>query len=69
MRLFRRTLFLPNSPTHIHDKTEGHPLFATNLLQYLQERADIAKTNEHLVFEPADFRDGAGIAGECAQHD
>jgi serine/threonine protein kinase/tetratricopeptide (TPR) repeat protein len=32
---------------HIHDKTEGHPLFATNLLQYLQERGDIAKTNEH----------------------
>lgn len=33
--------------THIHDKTEGHPLFATNLLQYLQERGDIARTNEH----------------------
>jgi len=32
---------------HIHDKTEGHPLFATNLLQYLHERGDIAKTNEH----------------------
>jgi tetratricopeptide (TPR) repeat protein len=33
--------------THIHDKTEGHPLFATNLLQYLQERGDITRTNEH----------------------
>ena len=33
--------------SHIHDKTEGHPLFATNLLQYLHERGDIAKTNEH----------------------
>ena len=31
---------------HIHDKTEGHPLFATNLLQYLHERGDIAKSNE-----------------------
>jgi len=32
---------------HIHEKTEGHPLFATNLLQYLNERGDIAKTNDH----------------------
>ncbi|PWT89420.1 MAG: hypothetical protein C5B55_11425 [Blastocatellia bacterium] len=31
----------------IHEKTEGHPLFATSLLQYLHERGDIAKTNEH----------------------
>jgi serine/threonine protein kinase/tetratricopeptide (TPR) repeat protein len=31
----------------IHDKTEGHPLFATNLLQYLGERGDIAKLNAH----------------------
>ena len=31
----------------IHEKTEGHPLFAMNLLQYLGERGDIAKTNEH----------------------
>lgn len=31
----------------IHDKTEGHPLFATNLLQYLSERGDIAKVNAH----------------------
>src|SRR4030095_10443490 len=30
----------------IHDKTEGHPLFATSLLQYLQERGDIARNNE-----------------------
>lgn len=29
----------------IHDKTEGHPLFATNLLQYLGERGDLAKVN------------------------
>jgi serine/threonine protein kinase/tetratricopeptide (TPR) repeat protein len=29
----------------IHEKTEGHPLFATNLLQYLGERGDLAKAN------------------------
>ncbi|MGI9065044.1 MAG: serine/threonine-protein kinase PknK [Pyrinomonadaceae bacterium] len=39
--------FPPEFAVHIHDKTEGHPLFATNLLQYLGERGDIAKTNEH----------------------
>ncbi|MGI9168334.1 MAG: serine/threonine-protein kinase PknK, partial [Pyrinomonadaceae bacterium] len=39
--------FPPEFATHIHDKTEGHPLFATNLLQYLHERGDISKTNEH----------------------
>ncbi len=31
----------------IYDKTEGHPLFATSLLQYLAERGDIAKSNTH----------------------
>jgi hypothetical protein len=40
--------FAPNDfpselSTLIHEKTEGHPLFATNLLQYLAERGDIAK--------------------------
>src|SRR5688572_20126093 len=39
--------FPPAFAAHIHDKTEGHPLFATNLLQYMQERGDIARTNEH----------------------
>jgi tetratricopeptide (TPR) repeat protein len=39
--------FPPEFAAHIHEKTEGHPLFATNLLQYLHERGDIAKTNEH----------------------
>ena len=29
----------------IHDKTEGHPLFAANFLQYLSERGDLSKTN------------------------
>ncbi|HEV7473173.1 MAG TPA: AAA family ATPase [Pyrinomonadaceae bacterium] len=39
--------FPPELTTLIHDKTEGHPLFAVNLLQYLGERGDIAKTNAH----------------------
>ena len=39
--------FPPELASLIHDKTEGHPLFATNLLQYLGERGDIAKTNAH----------------------
>jgi serine/threonine protein kinase/tetratricopeptide (TPR) repeat protein len=29
----------------IHEKTEGHPLFAANFLQYLGECGDFAKTN------------------------
>jgi tetratricopeptide (TPR) repeat protein len=29
----------------IHDKTEGHPLFAANLLQYLSERGDLVKAS------------------------
>lgn len=29
----------------VHDKTEGHPLFATNLIQYLGERGDFARTS------------------------
>jgi len=39
--------FPPEFAQHIHDKTEGHPLFATNLVQYMHERGDIVKTNEH----------------------
>jgi len=39
--------FPPEFAEHIHDRTEGHPLFATSLLQYLHERGDIVKTNEH----------------------
>ena len=31
----------------IAHKTEGHPLFATSLAQFLAERGDIAKTNQH----------------------
>src|SRR5260370_35102778 len=39
--------FPPELTTLIHEKTEGHPLFATNLLQYLGERGDIAKSTAH----------------------
>src|SRR5262249_40976559 len=31
----------------VHEKTEGHPLFVANLLQYLGERGDVAKANAH----------------------
>src|SRR5260370_38207215 len=36
--------FPPELASMIYEKTEGHPLFATNLLQYLSERGDIGKT-------------------------
>ena len=39
--------FPPELATMVHDKTEGHPLFAINLLQYLSERGDIGKNNAH----------------------
>jgi len=39
--------FPPQLASLIHDKTEGHPLFAANLLQYLGERGDIARVNTH----------------------
>ena len=39
--------FPPELAAMVHDKTEGHPLFATNLLQYLSERGDIGKANAH----------------------
>jgi tetratricopeptide (TPR) repeat protein len=31
----------------VHEKTEGHPLFVANLLQYLGERGDVAKADGH----------------------
>ncbi len=31
----------------IYHKTEGHPLFATNLVQYMADRGDIVQTNAH----------------------
>jgi len=50
--LYLDSAFAPNDfpdefSSLIHDKTEGHPLFATSLLHYLQERGDIARKNEH----------------------
>jgi serine/threonine protein kinase/tetratricopeptide (TPR) repeat protein len=39
--------FPPEFASLIYEKTEGHPLFATNLLQYLGERGDIGRTNSH----------------------
>ena len=44
--------FAPNDfsrelATLIERKTEGHPLFAASLVQFLAERGDIAKTNAH----------------------
>lgn len=37
--------FPPELTSLVHEKTEGHPLFATNLLQYLAERGDLARAN------------------------
>jgi serine/threonine protein kinase/tetratricopeptide (TPR) repeat protein len=45
--IFAPNDFPPELSSLIHDKTEGHPLFAANLLHYLQERGDIARKNEH----------------------
>jgi tetratricopeptide (TPR) repeat protein len=44
--------FAPNDfpaelPSLIQQKTEGHPLFATNLVQFMAERGDIARVNAH----------------------
>src|ERR1700681_4385188 len=39
--------FPPEFASLIHDKTEGHPLFATNLLHYLSEHGDIGRSNPH----------------------
>jgi len=39
--------FPPELPPLIQQKTEGHPLFVASLVQFLVERGDIARTNEH----------------------
>jgi tetratricopeptide (TPR) repeat protein len=39
--------FPPEFASLIHEKTEGHPLFATNLLQYMSEHGDISRNNAH----------------------
>ncbi len=45
MRPFAPNDFPVELTALIHEKTEGHPLFAANLLQYLGERGDLAKLN------------------------
>ena len=45
MPRLHRTTFRPNLPSTFTRR--GAPLFATNLLQYLRERGDIEKSNEH----------------------
>src|SRR5437660_3955659 len=44
---FKPNDFPPELSSLIQQKTEGHPLFATSLVQFLAERGDIAQTNEH----------------------
>jgi predicted ATPase len=39
--------FPPELSSLIQRKTEGHPLFATSLVQFLAERGDIARANVH----------------------
>ena len=39
--------FPPDLASLIYEKTEGHPLFATNLIQYLSEQGDIGRVNSH----------------------
>src|ERR1044072_2161711 len=42
---FARNDFPAELTALVHDKTEGHPLFAANLLHYLSERGDLLKAN------------------------
>ncbi len=49
---YLNTRFAPNDFPHelallLHRKTEGHPLFVTGLLQFLNERGDIRQVNSH----------------------
>ena len=46
---FAPNRFEPEMAALIHRKTEGQPLFATSLLQFLVERGDIARVNGHWV--------------------
>ena len=46
---FAPNRFGPELAALIHGKTEGQPLFATSLVQFLVERGDIAKVGEHWV--------------------
>src|SRR5262249_10818446 len=44
---FSPNRFPPDLAALIERKTDGHPLFATSLIQFLAERDDITKPNEH----------------------
>jgi DNA-binding winged helix-turn-helix (wHTH) protein/tetratricopeptide (TPR) repeat protein len=44
---FAPNRFEPELAALIHGKTEGQPLFATSLVQFLVERGDIARVGEH----------------------
>jgi DNA-binding winged helix-turn-helix (wHTH) protein/predicted ATPase len=46
---FAPNRFEPELAALIHGKTEGQPLFATSLVQFLVERGDIARVGEHWV--------------------
>jgi DNA-binding winged helix-turn-helix (wHTH) protein/tetratricopeptide (TPR) repeat protein len=46
---FAPNRFDPELPAMIHRRTEGQPLFATSLVQFLVERHDIANVNDEWV--------------------
>jgi DNA-binding winged helix-turn-helix (wHTH) protein/tetratricopeptide (TPR) repeat protein len=46
---FAPNRFDPQLAAVIHGKTEGQPLFATSLVQFLVERGDIARVGDHWV--------------------
>ena len=46
---FAPNRFEPELAALIHRKTEGQPLFATSLVQFLVERGDIARVSEHWI--------------------
>jgi DNA-binding winged helix-turn-helix (wHTH) protein/tetratricopeptide (TPR) repeat protein len=46
---FAPNRFQPELAALIHRKTEGQPLFATSLVQFLVERGEIARVNDHWI--------------------
>ena len=46
---FAPNRFEPELAALIHRKTEGQPLFATSLVQFLVERGDIARVGDHWI--------------------
>jgi adenylate cyclase len=54
---YLETRFKPNQfpaelPEMIYKRTEGHPLFAMNLVQFLVERGDIVQVDKHWTLNP-----------------